>query len=97
MLKVNDLFDANKNRKNKAREVYKRILLDVYKKIKNRNEYNATNVIFRVPLMMLDAPLYDIAAAVKYVSKKLREGGFKVIERDNVIQIDWKQPTRKDV
>ena len=89
MLKVEELNANRQSRRNKTKKVYKKILEDVYKKIKLRNEHNSTQLTFHVPLIMFDTPLYDLSEAIRYLSKKLQKGGFKVYIKDNVLLVDW--------
>ena len=89
MLRVEDLKEVNKKKHNKTKIVYKKILTELYKKIKSRNEFSASHLAYHVPLIMFDTPLYDIENAIKYLCKKLKKGGFKVNVVDNVINISW--------
>ena len=90
MLNAEDLLREQKDRKKKTKQIYKDILENCYKKIKLMNNKNQTSTVFRLQIIQIGYPLYDIIYAAKYIKHKLTKGGFKVtIINTNSLCIDW--------
>ena len=89
MLKVDDLLDIQRSKRNQEKEIFETILQDCYKRIKSRNSFGGKTLEYNVPPFIMDAPLYNIDKAVRYIEKKLKKGGFKVHFKSNALNIDW--------
>lgn len=90
MLNARDLIKDQKKRKETMKQVYKDLLEKCYKKIKNANKTFQTFVMFKLNAFCVGYPLYDINYAMKYITYKLKKGGFTVNKNsENTILIDW--------
>jgi hypothetical protein len=87
-MNASSLRDAQREKKDKQKEIYKLILNECYKRIKLANE-QTTKTIFTIPWFMMGSPLYDMKTATRYVIKKLKKGQFDVKTQDNKLFIDW--------
>jgi hypothetical protein len=93
MLKVSDLLNEQKQRKGIKKQVYKDLLSYCYKKIQNTNLNNKSCFTYKLGIIKIGFPLYDLNYAIQYIALKLRKGGFAVtILNENTIFIDWSRP-----
>jgi len=90
MLNASDLIQDQKKRKETMKLVYKDLLENCNKKIKNANDKFQTFIIFKLNAFYVGYPLYDVNYALKYITYKLKKGEFKVTKyTENTILIDW--------
>lgn len=90
MLNAKDLLEDQKSRKETMKKVYKDLLEQCYKKIKSANTKFQTYIIFKLNAFVVGYPLYDVTYGLKYITHKLKKGGFKVTKySENTILIDW--------
>mgnify|MGYP001104515514 CR=1 FL=1 len=91
MLKASDLRDAQKEKSENTKLIFKKLLDECYKKLKDCNQKGFTSMNFTVNAIKIGYPLYDVSKAVRYIVKKLKKGGFHVIiaGNGNLLQIDW--------
>lgn len=78
MLTVHEL---RRQREAKARvnhETYKQLLGQVQGRIRARADNKFQDLMWQVPLMVPGRPLFAVSHAARYVSEKLRRGGFDV-------------------
>ena len=94
MLNANDLYKERNEIKNKSKQIYKDLLDKCYKKIRNANLNKQTKIIFRLQVIHLDKPLYDLNYAQEYIIRRLKKGNFRVHPISQCkIFIDWSQNT----
>ena len=78
-------------------ETYKTILARAYERIKRRAGANFSCLDFPVPPFVPGRPVFAHAHAVRYVTEKLRRGGFGVEDRgDGTLHVDWHAPAGAD-
>ena len=64
--------------------------------IKRKHMAGCTTTIYNVPEFVPGRPTFDHSHAVRYVTEKLRRGGFDVLPDDNgVLAIDWSKGVRR--
>jgi len=87
---VDDIHNRHLERKKQNHQIYKTILVDVYKNIDNKDTLGKYNTIYRIPCVVYGNSKYNISTAVHYIIRKLSKGGFVVFPHDNnVLYIDW--------
>jgi uncharacterized protein (UPF0297 family) len=89
MLKASDLRSIQKEKTDNTKQIFKRILEECYKKLKDCNKKGYTSMNFTVNAIKIGYPLFDVSKAVKYITRKLKKGGFNVTANGNHLQIDW--------
>lgn len=90
MLKVSDLHKNDKERQKENKKFYKQILSVIYEKIKELNNRRYKQLNYTLPLFYPGFPLYDPNTGIKYIYRKLIEGGFDVIiVDDRSIIVSW--------
>ena len=90
MLRVADLHNDDKERRRKNKLFYKQILMVIYEKIKELNNRRYKSLNYTLPLFYPGFPLYNPYIGIKYIYKKLIEGGFDVsIIDDRSMIISW--------
>jgi hypothetical protein len=73
--------DLQRDREARARvnhETYKQLLRQVQDRIRARSQNKATAIAWQVPPFVPGRPVYTVSHASRYVSEKLRRGGFEV-------------------
>lgn len=96
MLTASEVQQIRLDRARVNHETYKSILETAYARIRTRASANATGMAFVVPAFVPGRPVYAHDHAVRYVTEKLRRGGFSVQHlSDNTIFIDW-TPQKKN-
>lgn len=96
MLTVADLHRQRQARAQVNHETYKQLWRQVQDRIRSRADNRATDLVWQVPPLVPGRPLYAPSHAARYVSEKLRHGGFEVTvaapQPDiHVLYIDWKR------
>lgn len=96
MLTVHELSKPNIERAHKNHETYKMLYGTCVQHIKRKHAAECTTTIYTVPEFVLGRPTYQHTHAVRYVSEKLRRGGFDVHTGENgILTIDWSKGVRK--
>ena len=97
MLKASDLRQVQKKRTDNTKTIFKKLLDECNNKLHNRNALGLTNMIFTINHIKIGYPVFDVSAALHYISKKLMKGGFKVFQTShNTIFIDWSRQYTKN-
>lgn len=96
MLTVQELHRQREARARVNHETYKQLWRQVQDRIRARADNRATDLVWQVPPLVPGRPVYTVAHAARYVSDKLRHGGFVVTvaapQPDvHVMHIDWAQ------
>jgi hypothetical protein len=89
--------ELHRDREAKARvnhETYKQLLAQVQGRIRARAGNRGTQLVWQVPPLVPGRPVYRPAHAARYVSEKLRRGGFEVVgvapqPEVQVLYISW--------
>lgn len=90
-LSANDLLQERKLKMKQNHELYKELLLEVQRKIINRNKTNYKNLVYTFPIIRIGYPLYNIDRAMQYIIMKLNKGGFVAYPygTNNTLYVDW--------
>lgn len=75
---------------------YKLIYNQCAEHIKRKNTADCTTTLFNVPEFMIGRPTFTHAHAVRYVSEKLRKGGFNVQVEGALLIISWKNSVKEE-
>lgn len=87
---ANDLHTINKRKKHESHQIYKTILIDIYAKIKEKNDKNLLNLLYKPPTIVFGNVRYNQKTCMVYVIKKLLESGFIVFPYNStLVYIDW--------
>jgi hypothetical protein len=71
-------------------ETYKQLYTALHDRIKRRASTNVTHLLYVVPPIVPGRPVYDPIHAARYITDKLRRGGFRVESaQGHVLFIDW--------
>lgn len=100
MLTVQDLQEQRHAKARVNHETYKQLLRQVQNRVRARAENKFTDLVWPVPPFVPGRPVYAPSHAARYVSEKLRRGGFEVSvassEDVHVLYVSWSlQPTKK--
>lgn len=105
MISIHELYDINKQREKKQRDVYEQVLSSCFKKIKRVAEHGGYTTYYEVPHLIFGLPLFDNEKCCQHILKVLKKGGYvarPMEDKPNVIYISWlpaevkKQYTIKD-
>lgn len=92
MLSLHELYDINKQREKKQRDVYEHVLASCFKKIKRIAEHGGYSTYYEVPYLIFGLPLFDNEKCCNHIKKVLKRGGFvarTTEDKQNVIYISW--------
>lgn len=95
MLTVAELQRQRQARASVNHETYKQLWRQAQDRIRARADNRATDLVWQVPPLVPGRPVYVASHAARYVSDKLRRGGFEVTvaapQPDvQVLYINWK-------
>lgn len=97
MLSVNDLSKPTLERATKNHETYKMIYTTCAEHIKRKHAAGCNTTIYMVPEFLFGRPTFTQSHAVRYVSDKLRKGGFDVHADGSTMTIDWSKGIRRAI
>jgi len=90
MVKATDLIKEQKEREERKKNTYKKILEKVEKKILLASKSNFYECKYDIPEFILGLPIYSVKNCKKFIKEKLRKDGFKVTNIvDNIFLISW--------
>lgn len=91
LLTVSDVQQVRVERARVNHETYKKLYGVVHDRIKRRAEVNATHLTYAVPPFVPGRPVYNVTHAARYITDKLRRGGFSVWASDDgaTLFVDW--------
>lgn len=89
LLTVTDVQQVRVERARVNHETYKQLLNAVYERIKRRATASATHLTYAIPFFVPGRPVYDPTHAARYITDKLRRGGFQVETKDQTLHVDW--------
>ena len=90
MVKASDLIKEQNDREEKKKEIFKKVFERVEKKITLASASNFYECYYEIPSFIKVLPLYSIENCKEYVKKRLKENGFKVKSKENILVISWK-------
>ena len=90
MVKAEDLIKQQKEREDKKKEIFKKILEKIEKKIVLASNSNFYECKYEIPEFLMGMPIYSVDDCKKYIKQKLKKNGFKVDNLiNNIILISW--------
>ena len=90
MVKAEDLIKQQKEREDKKKEIFKKILEKIEKKIILASNSNFYECKYEIPEFLMGMPIYSVVDCKKYIKQKLKKNGFKVDNLiNNIILISW--------
>lgn len=90
MISINDVTKIDEKRKRVKKEIYTRIYEQFSRKIKQSVELGNKQVCLTVPTFVLGCPTFDRAAALRYIVRQFRLGGFDVsLISDYDVIVSW--------
>jgi hypothetical protein len=99
MLSAKDLQERNKTRKNMKKELYKRILVQLCRKIDMNHTLGNSECMLRIPEFIFGYPAFDTNQVTLYMYRQLINLGYRTSVLDSVhgvIYVAWgKKPTKK--
>ena len=96
MVKADKLIKEQKEREDKKKDTFDKILEKIEKKIIMSSSSNNYEAWYLVPEFIIGLPMYNLKECIGYLEKKLIKDGFKIIFYEpNIIYIDWKPSEKK--
>ena len=90
MISINDVTKIDEKRKRVKKEIYTRIYEQFSRKIKQSVELGHKQVCLTVPTFVLGCPTFDRAAALRYIVRQLKLGGFNTtLLSDYDVMVSW--------
>ena len=91
-MNVQEVLQIAKERKSRTKEITKRILENIHKKIKYYAELKKESCVYIVPPIMNEYPVYDYTLVIKDLFKLLDQEGYIVSAfSDGRIEICWNE------
>lgn len=95
MLTVRELQQKREARAKVNHETYKFLLRQAQDRVRLRAENKCTDLLWQVPPLVPGRPIYTVSHAARYITDKLRRGGFEVTPAApapdvHVLYISWK-------
>ena len=95
---IHQMFMQNDRNNEKRIKTYKKILNQIYKKIKKLNQFKQNSFVFEVPHFIIGQPIFDIKVCIVYIMSELRKNHFYVkYNYPNVLYISWQNLLRSDI
>lgn len=98
MLSVKDLQERNKARKNMKKELYKRILIQLCRKIDLNHTLGNSECMLRIPEFIFGYPSFDMNEVVLYMYRQLVNLGYRTSIIDSVrgvLYVAWGAKKKK--
>lgn len=90
MVKADKLIKEQKEREDKKKETYEKILIKIEKKITMASSGNNYFTWYVIPEFFIGLPLYNLKECIHYLEKKIQKNGFKtIVYEPNILYIDW--------
>ena len=90
MVKADKLIKEQKEREDKKKETYDKILIKIDKKIIIASAANNYYTWYIIPEFIIGLPLYNLKECIDYLEKKIQKNGFKtIVYEPNFLYIDW--------
>lgn len=98
MLSAKDLEERNRARKNMKKELYKRILVQLCRRIDMNHTLGNTECTLRVPEFIFGYPAFDTASVTIYMYRQLMNLGYRTSIIDSVhgiLYVAWGKKKRE--
>jgi|UniRef100_A0AB38ZM82 hypothetical protein len=96
MLSIDDVTKIDDRRKQIRKEIYTKIYEQFTAKIKQSVEFGHKQIFLTVPTFLLGYPVFDRAAATKYITRQFVLGGFTArMLNDHDIYVSWAKANTK--
>uniref|UniRef100_A0A6C0J5P2 Uncharacterized protein n=1 Tax=viral metagenome TaxID=1070528 RepID=A0A6C0J5P2_9ZZZZ len=90
MVKAFELVKEQKERDKLKKKIYKKIYINVEKKIVQSSGVNLYKCWFQIPEFLINYPLYNVNDCNQYIISKLKNNGFQTeLLAKNIIFISW--------
>ena len=90
LLTADEVNGVRARRASVNHETYKVILQRVYDRIRHQAAMNRSDLAYALPAIVPGRPVYDATHAMRYVTDKLRLGGFEVETDGPTVYVSWK-------
>jgi len=95
MVKADKLIKEQKDRENKRKETFNKILQKIEKKIVMASSSDHYFIWYLVPEFIIGLPLYNLKECIDHIEKEMKKNGFKTkVYEPNILYIDW-MPSKK--
>ena len=94
LLTADEVNGVRARRASVNHETYKVILQRVYDRIRHQAAMNRSDLAYALPAIVPGRPVYDATHAMRYVTDKLRLGGFEVETDGPTVYVSWKPAPR---
>ena len=96
MISIEDVLKIDEKRKRIRKEIYIKIYEQFSTKIKQSVELGHKQLFMTIPHFLVGYPVFDRAAAAKYIARQFTLGGFKVqLVSEFDIYVNWMTPKKK--
>lgn len=95
LLTADEVNGVRARRASVNHETYKVILQRVYDRIRHQAAMNRSDLAYALPAIVPGRPVYDATHAMRYVTEKLRLGGFEVETDGPMVYVSWKPAPRR--
>ena len=89
MVTLNDIAVYEERRKTVRKQTYIDIYTQFSKKIHHHAKMGETSVRLHVPPFVIGHPPYNVQDAVRYLTRQLENGGFRVVSNGNDLHVCW--------
>ena len=91
MININELNRRRRQKKQRDKEIFTRVLKRCHIRIKMSANRLASSTTYEVPTYIPGLPLFQLVDCVRFLKKKLRDNGFKVkLLGMSTLYISWK-------
>lgn len=95
---MKDIQKIQKAKSDVRKETFKVILKKFSNKIKSTFYSGGSNVVLKIPPLIMGYPMYDVHVATLYLQRQLKLMGYKaVVPFDGTIYVTWIQEKEKPV
>lgn len=96
MISIEDVLKIDEKKKQIRKEIYMKIYEQFSAKIKQSVELGHKQLFMTIPYFLIGYPVFDRAAAAKYIARQFTLGGFQVqLVSEFDIYVNWTTPKKK--
>ena len=96
MISIEDVLKIDEKKKQIKKEIYMKIYEQFSTKIKQSVELGHKQLFMPIPYFLIGYPVFDRAAAAKYIARQFTLGGFQVqLVSEFDIYVNWMTPKKK--
>ena len=90
MIRIDDVIKIDDKRKQIKKEIYTKIYEQFSSKIKQSVELGYKQLFMTIPHFLIGSPVFDRAAAARYIARQFKLGGFTVqLVSEFDIYVSW--------